>query len=92
MLMRRLAAETIVLLKNKGDVLPLHTESLSSVAVIGGNAKGNTLSGGGSASLKPSFFVSPYEGIIGALKPSTKVAYAEGARCTFSDFNNGYCS
>lgn len=78
--MRRLAAESIVLLKNDKQVLPLHVESLSSVAIIGGNAKSIILSGGGSASLKPSFFCSPYDGISRALKTNTKVTYVEGAR------------
>lgn len=77
--MRRLAAESIVLLKNE-RVLPLEAESLSSVAIIGGNAKAIVLSGGGSASLKPTFFHSPYDGITRALKPSTKLSYVEGAR------------
>ena len=53
------------------------------MAIVGGNAKAVILSGGGSASLKPSFFVSPYEGIVAALKeadPNVEITYSEGAR------------
>lgn len=78
--MRELAGKTIVLLKNEGETLPLHAESLQKVAIIGGNAKGTVLSGGGSAALKPSFFINPYEGITAALKQGTQTLYAEGAR------------
>lgn len=77
--MRDLAARTIVLLKNDRDTLPLSVNSLTKVAVIGGNAKAPVLSGGGSAALKPSFFVNPFEGIVRALS-GRQVMYAEGAR------------
>jgi len=78
--MRKVARESIVLLKNKDATLPLQADSLKKVAIIGGNAKGIVLSGGGSASLKPSYFVSPYNGIVNALPKGTQVAYSEGAR------------
>ncbi|KIM30941.1 glycoside hydrolase family 3 protein [Serendipita vermifera MAFF 305830] len=78
--MRELAGKTIVLLKNEGQVLPLQAESLKKVAIIGGNAKATVLSGGGSAALKPSFFINPFDGIAGALTSSTEILYAEGAR------------
>ena len=60
---------------------------MKKVAIVGGNAKAIILSGGGSASLKPSYFVSPYEGIVNALKeqdPNIQVVYSEGARSTYS--------
>lgn len=78
--MRSLAAQTIVLLKNENNVLPLQVESLDKVAIIGGNAKAVVLSGGGSAALKPSYSVSPFDGIVAGLKNGTKVSYTEGAR------------
>jgi beta-glucosidase len=81
--MRSLATQTIVLLKNKDNVLPLDAKKLSKVAIIGGNAKATVLSGGGSAALKPSFFVSPYDGIVAALGEGTKVSYTEGAQSKF---------
>lgn len=78
--MRKIAADTIVLLKNETKILPLKADSLKKVAILGGNAKARVLSGGGSASLKPSFFVSPYDGIVQSLSKGTEVTYAEGAR------------
>jgi beta-glucosidase len=84
-LMRKFAAESIVLLKNDKKVLPLDAKGLKKVAIVGGNAKAAVLSGGGSAALKPSYFVSPYDGIIKALKevnPDVEITYSEGARGT----------
>ncbi|KAG5734724.1 putative beta-glucosidase I, partial [Termitomyces sp. T112] len=85
MLMRKVAAESIVLLKNTGNVLPLNPAKLTKVAIVGGNAKATILSGGGSAALKPSYFISPYDGIINALAGSSvQVTYSEGARTYMS--------
>lgn len=82
-LMHRLAAETIVLLKNENGVLPLQPDKLKKIAIVGGNAKAVVLSGGGSATLKPSYFVSPYDGIVNALPSSVDVIYSEGARSMY---------
>ena len=82
-LMRKVAAESIVLLKNENKLLPLDPKKLKKVAIVGGNAKATIVSGGGSAALKPSFFVSPYEGIEEVLKAEgVEVTYSEGARST----------
>ncbi|KAF9552266.1 glycoside hydrolase family 3 protein [Agrocybe pediades] len=81
-LLRRVAAETIVLLKNENNVLPLKPAELKKVAILGPNAKAIVLSGGGSAALKPSFYVNPHDGIVNALKEASKdveVTYSEGA-------------
>jgi len=78
-LMRHLAGESIVLLKNEGNILPLRPDTLKKVAIVGGNAKAVVLSGGGSASLKPSYFTSPYDGLVDALGPDVEVTYGEGA-------------
>nr|AMK37826.1 beta-glucosidase [Inonotus obliquus]AMK37827.1 beta-glucosidase [Inonotus obliquus] len=79
-LMRKVAAESIVLLKNEGDLLPLQPSALKKVAIVGGNAKTTVLSGGGSASLKASYFISPYDGVVNALGENVEITYAEGAR------------
>ncbi|KAF8500930.1 beta-glucosidase [Russula emetica] len=78
-LMRKIAGESITLLKNQGAVLPLQAHRLKKIAIVGGNAKGLVYSGGGSAALKPSYFVSPYEGIVNALPKGVQVTYSEGA-------------
>ncbi|KAJ6616680.1 glycoside hydrolase family 3 protein [Mycena sp. CBHHK59/15] len=81
-LMRQVAAESIVLLKNDGGLLPLDPKKLKKVAVVGPNAKAIVLSGGGSAALKASYFISPYQGIVDALStnPDIEITYSEGAR------------
>ncbi|KAF8963765.1 beta-glucosidase [Flammula alnicola] len=58
-LLRKVAAESIVLLRNESAVLPLKPQELKKIAVVGPNAKAIVLSGGGSAALKASFYVSP---------------------------------
>lgn len=60
---RKLATEGMVLLKNNKGVLPLAADKIKRVAVIGPNAKERVVSGGGSAALKPSYVVSPWDGI-----------------------------
>lgn len=44
-----IAEQSIVLLKNEGDILPLHADSIHSIALIGSHADVGVLSGGGSA-------------------------------------------
>ncbi|EGN96322.1 glycoside hydrolase family 3 protein [Serpula lacrymans var. lacrymans S7.3] len=85
-LMRNVAASSIVLLKNDESLLPLRPSSFKEkkkIAIIGGNAKAIVLSGGGSAALKPSYFVTPYDGIVEAIKAGAvgdvEIAYSEGA-------------
>ena len=46
---RRIEEQSIVLLKNRKELLPLEAAKLKSVAVIGGRADYGTISGGGSA-------------------------------------------
>lgn len=79
MIMRRLASESIVLLKNEGGVLPIRPKEVKKIAIVGGNAKSVVISGGGSASLKPSYFTTPYDGIVKALPEGIEVTYTEGA-------------
>lgn len=61
LLLHRVASESVVLLKNEGNVLPL--QKSKKVAVIGPNSKIATYCGGGSASLNPYRAVTPVEGI-----------------------------
>ena len=77
-LLRKAAANSIVLLKNDKKLLPLKPET-KTIAVIGPNAKYATISGGGSAALRPSYTVSPLEGITeSAKKLGAEVGYAAG--------------
>lgn len=51
LLSQRAAEESLVLLKNDGNLLPLH--GVKSLAVIGGNADKGVLAGGGSSDVTP---------------------------------------
>jgi beta-glucosidase len=50
---RRIAEQSIVLLKNENGILPLDREKLHSIAIIGPHADMGMISGGGSAQVDP---------------------------------------
>jgi beta-glucosidase len=74
-LLRKIAGDSIVLLKNEGDVLPLRRDKR--IAVIGPNSRIATYCGGGSASLNPYYTVTPFEGIRN--QATAGVDFAQGA-------------
>ncbi|KAM0322149.1 hypothetical protein ACHAQA_009637 [Verticillium albo-atrum] len=76
---RKLAADSVVLLKNTSDMLPLSKKNFKSVALIGPNMKTTAFCGGGSAGLQPYYTVSPYEGIVSQLPVGVEVRYEVGA-------------
>ncbi|KAJ5185401.1 Glycoside hydrolase superfamily [Penicillium cf. griseofulvum] len=73
---RKVCANSIVLLKNKG-ILPLPRE-IKKIALIGSHMKNPAISGGGSASLEPYYSVSLYNACKEAL-PNAEVLYEAGA-------------
>ncbi|MBS7565964.1 glycoside hydrolase family 3 C-terminal domain-containing protein [Mucilaginibacter sp. Bleaf8] len=75
---RKIAQEGIVLLKNKGNVLPINLSKTKRVAVIGENAIKMMTVGGGSSSLKARYEVSPLEGIRKRFGNQAEVVYARG--------------
>ena len=78
-ILREAAADAVVLLKNEKNILPLSSKS-KSIAIIGPNAKIPMVSGGGSAALRPTYAVSPLEGITNAAKElGINVDYTVGA-------------
>lgn len=78
---RKVAAEGIVLLKNKDNILPL--TSARKIAVIGPNAQGRTISGGGSAYLKASYIIPPWNGIVEGASEGVEVSHSIGCYGTF---------
>ena len=94
-LLRKAAADTVVLLKNqpKGvglsstKLLPLGPET-KKIAVIGPNAADAVICGGGSATLRPTYMVSPLDGIRDAIQANaarfegTEVKYTIGVNDT----------
>jgi beta-glucosidase len=79
---REFAAAGMVLVRNEGDpapLLPLDPSSLQRVAVIGPNARDARIQGGGSATVFPSYAVSPLTGLQAALGQDVGVLHARGA-------------
>jgi beta-glucosidase len=77
-LTREAARDSIVLLKNERNVLPLDGNRLRSIAVIGPNAAVARLGGGGSARVVPPYSVSPLEGIKKRVGDHVRVEHAPG--------------
>ncbi|KAF8325853.1 putative beta-glucosidase precursor [Cantharellus anzutake] len=79
-LLREAASSAIVLLKNEVNLLPLDPSVIKSISVIGPNAKSAAISGGGSAALRPSYTVTPFDAIAEAAKELgiNEVKYARG--------------
>ncbi len=73
------AEESIVLLKNEGNLAPLNLEKYKTIAVIGPNAD-KTLLGGYSD--EPRHFVTVLKGIEAKVGNRAKVVYAEGCGIT----------
>jgi beta-glucosidase len=78
-LAREAARETITLLKNENDLLPLNPARLKAVAVIGPNADRSLLGG---YSGVPGNNVTVLAGIRARLEDAVKVVYAEGCQIT----------
>ncbi len=60
---RRIGQEGIVLLQNRGNLLPLDLDGGKTVAVVGENAIKMMTVGGGSSSLKARYELSPLDGL-----------------------------
>ncbi|MCF1422864.1 beta-glucosidase family protein [Mangrovimonas futianensis] len=73
-----IAAESVVLLKNENNLLPLKTEGVKSIAVIGNNAKKKNALGGFGAGVKTKREVTPLEGLQNRLPSDITINYAEG--------------
>ncbi len=82
---RTMARESMVLLKNKGNVLPL-SKQIRTLAVIGPLADNPRAMLGSWAGMgRPEDVVTPLAGIRAAVGPETKVLYAHGADINTAD-------
>lgn len=75
---RRIAEEGIVLLQNKGGLLPIDLSRAKKIAVIGENAIKIMTVGGGSSSLKVQHECTPLDGIRRRVADSVEVVFARG--------------
>jgi beta-glucosidase len=73
------ARETITLLKNAGNLVPLNPSKIKSLAVIGPNADREMLGGN---SCRPKFYTSLLEGIRSKVGDRVQVPYCEGCKIT----------
>jgi len=72
------ARESLVLLKNRGDLLPLDRTKIKSVAIIGPDAYPAVPVGGGSARVQPFAALSFLEGLANYLGDHVPVYYSPG--------------
>ncbi len=81
-LARRAAAESMVLLRNRG-LLPLDARALRRVAVIGPNAEVGQIMGGGSAFVVAHYRVNPLGALRERLGPDVEIAHEPGCTIPF---------
>ncbi|NUM34920.1 MAG: glycoside hydrolase family 3 C-terminal domain-containing protein [Candidatus Brocadiae bacterium] len=74
----RVAADSIILLKNEKDLLPLKWDAIRTIALIGPNAALARTGGGGSSFVTPSYSVSPLQAFQSKLPSGIKLAYSQG--------------
>ena len=72
------ARESIVLLKNDRQVLPLQPDRLKRILLVGENAQQLHANGGGSAEIKALYEISPLMGLKSRLGGNVQIAYAQG--------------
>lgn len=72
------ARESVILLKNEEELLPIDEKKAGKIAVIGQNAATIHSNGGGSAEIKALYEISPLMGIKKLLGGNAKVCYAPG--------------
>ena len=77
-LARELAEQSMVLLKNEGQILPLNLSGVRRIAVIGPNAAEASIGGGGSSFLEPPYRISPLAGLKAKLGSQVQVDYEPG--------------
>jgi len=80
------ASESVVLLKNENDLLPLDSKSIKSIAVIGDNAKRKHANQGFGAGVKTKTEVTPYAALMTKF-PDLKINYAHGYKEQYLENN-----
>lgn len=75
-LLRRLTGESIVLVKNENNVLPLKKDK--KILLIGPNVKTSVFCGGGSSSMAPYYAVSPWDGVAAQASDKSNMEFAIG--------------
>lgn len=79
---KEVAEGSIVLLKNRNNLLPLNKNKIKTIAVFGPNAEEARLGGGGSASVSACYTVSPLKGLRNYFGEKSEINFIEGAGLT----------
>jgi beta-glucosidase len=74
----KIAEEGIVLLKNEDHILPLNSQKVKTIAVIGENASRENAFGGGSSQVKAKYEITPLQGLKNLLGNNVTINYAQG--------------
>lgn len=74
----KVAEESIVLLKNEKQFLPLNKKAIKTIAVIGENASRENAMGGGSSQVKAKYEITPLAGLKNYLGDAVNITYARG--------------
>ena len=69
------AAKSVVLLKNEGGVLPLKSDKVKKIAVIGRNAVATTAAGGMGAGVKTPYEITPLQGLQNRSNNNFEITY-----------------
>jgi len=78
-----IASESIVLLKNDAKLLPLNTNKIKSIAVIGDNATRTFASGGYGAGVKARYEVTALAGIKSRFGKTADIKFAQGYKANY---------
>ena len=74
----KVATQSIVLLKNQGNLLPIQPGTVKTIAVIGDNATRKHAAGGNSSGLKAKYEITPLMGLQNRLGHQVKLITAQG--------------
>ncbi|KFE60866.1 glycoside hydrolase family 3 C-terminal domain-containing protein [Hyalangium minutum] len=77
-LARRVAGESVILLKNEDHLLPLNVSAKKKIAVIGAFAKEPRYQGAGSSQVNPTRISNAYDELAAILGGSERLSYASG--------------
>ncbi len=84
----KIASESVVLLKNSENILPVHASKIKSIAVIGDNATRKHAAGGFGAGVKTKNEISPLQGLKNKLPAGVAIHYAQGYKENYTDADN----
>ncbi len=83
-----IAKNSLVLLKNKNQLLPLNKQKMKNIAIIGPNANVARMPRKGSVNVKSPYSVSSLDGIKALVNNSTNILFAQGCNMVEEPFTS----